>query len=269
MHVRLSKRVIGLAAAAVILAAASVVLSLRAAHTSTPPASTAAADSSAPPPPTANTAPSAQPSPAPAAPPPAPAQQPASSPNYSIDDPASIWVVVNKKRPLPSSYAPADLVNLGSKQMRTEAATALKKLFSGAANAGISLKYVSGYRSYGYQTTLYNNYVAADGQAKADTYSARPGHSEHQSGLAMDVGNTDGNCELDVCFGQTAAGQWVAAHAHEYGFVVRYTADKTAVTGYQYEPWHLRYVGTWLAQKIHDTPQTLEEYFGLGAAPSY
>lgn len=271
MSLRLSKRVIGIIAAAIIIAVGGIATLPRVMHKDTPHVGITNAGSSSAPlvEPANNNPPSAQPAPAAVTPKPALTQQPTGSPNYSIDDPASIWVVVNKKRPLPSSYAPSDLISVGGKQMRSQAASAIKQLVSAATSDGLSLKYVSAYRSYSYQTTLYNNYVAADGQSKADTYSARPGHSEHQTGLAADIGNADGSCELDICFGQTVAGKWIDAHAYEYGFIVRYPADETAVTGYQYEPWHVRYVGTWLAKQLHNKPQTLEEYFGIGAAPDY
>ena len=190
-------------------------------------------------------------------------------PQFSLDDPASIWVVVNKQHPLPSTYVPSDLVAVGSQQMRRDAAAAVQKLIDAATVQSVALRAVSGYRSYVSQTSVYNNYVKTDGVAKADTYSARPGHSEHQTGLAVDLGASNGSCDLQICFADTAEGKWLAAHAYEYGLTIRYPADKTTVTGYQYEPWHLRYVGTDLAKKLHDSGKTIEEYFDLPAAPSY
>src|SRR5699024_623564 len=112
---------------------------------------------------------------------------------------------------------------------------AFLQLQADAAKAGHSIPLVSGYRSYSYQAQLYDSYVARDGQAAADRYSARPGHSEHQSGLAMDVGAIDNN------YGQTPAGQWLNAHCAEYGFILRYPQGKESITGYMYEPWHIRY----------------------------
>ena len=191
------------------------------------------------------------------------------APSHPIDQPDSIWMIVNKHQPLPATYAPPDLTTVGAKQMRAEAADAIKRLVTAAKQDGVALTYVSGYRAYSTQQSLYDSYVANDGQAKADTYSARPGHSEHQTGLAMDVGNANGDCELDVCFADTAGGEWIAAHAHEYGFIIRYLSGKTAITGYQYEPWHVRYVGTWLADTLHASGQTMEEYFNTAAAPNY
>ena len=110
---------------------------------------------------------------------------------------------------------------------------------------------------------FYDAYAARDGQAAADRYSARPGTSEHQTGLSFDVTAADGSCHLEVCFENTPEGLWVAENAHLFGFVIRYPEGKENITGYQYEPWHLRYVGPALAEQLHDTGQTLEEFFDL------
>jgi D-alanyl-D-alanine carboxypeptidase len=128
----------------------------------------------------------------------------------------------------------------------------------------------SGYRSYDYQVGLYNGYVKSQGQATADTQSARPGYSEHQTGLAVDIEPASKKCELDACFADTPEGKWLVANAYKYGFILRYTQDKTAVTGYAYEPWHFRYVGTPLATEMHNqNVATLEEFFNLPVAPDY
>lgn len=181
---------------------------------------------------------------------------------YSLTDPASPWVIINKVSALPSSYAPSDLTSpaIGG-FVRKQAADALNIMVTAASNEGLSLVMLSGYRSYNTQISTYNAYVAKDGQAAADTYSARPGHSEHQSGWAADLGT--GSCDLQICFGEAAAGKWLATHAHEYGFIIRYPAGKEAITGYQYEPWHLRYVGVELSNELHKTGQTMEEFFGV------
>ncbi|AMB41820.1 MULTISPECIES: D-alanyl-D-alanine carboxypeptidase family protein [Paenarthrobacter] len=183
-----------------------------------------------------------------------------------ISDPASFSVLVNKSRPLnPASYAPGDLINArGSGQyLRAEAAAWLNGLFQGAADAGTGgLSIVSGYRSYAQQQQVYAYYVSIYGQAYADTISARPGYSEHQTGLAVDVGNQNGSCGLSTCFGDTVAGRWVAANAHKYGFIVRYPNGYTGTTGYSYEPWHLRYVGVALATDMNRRGYaTMEQYF--------
>lgn len=200
---------------------------------------------------------------------------------FSLDDPNSTWVVVNKKRPLaPKTFVPADLrapsIKLkGGKtteamQVRAETATALEALDAAAKADGINLVLVSGYRSYNSQKTIYDSEVRGFGQAIADQESARPGHSEHQTGWSADLGAASGDCEIEACFADTSEGQWLAANAYNYGFVIRYAKDKTNITGYVYEPWHLRFVGTDLATEMHNQGiETLEEFFELSAAPSY
>lgn len=176
-------------------------------------------------------------------------------------DPNNIKVLANKKRPLePLTYAPKDLVHIGSGQsMRSEAAQAFKKLRSAGAASGVNFHPVSSYRSYNQQAATYNHWRATYGQQHADSVSAAPGTSEHQLGLAVDV--SDGICNLRRCFATTNAGQWVARNAHKYGFVIRYPDGKSDVTGYWYEPWHLRYVGTELAGELTSKGLTLEEYY--------
>lgn len=189
---------------------------------------------------------------------------------YSTDDPVSIWVVANKTRPLqPKDYAPNDLIAVGGgQQLRKEAGDALGQLITGARTAGLTLRPLSGYRSYATQVSVYNNEVRSNGQAVADTQSARPGTSEHQTGLAIDVGG--GGCGIEDCFGNTSEGKWLATNAYQYGFIIRYPEGKMGVTGYRYEPWHIRYVGTSLATEMKKQGVlTLEEFFGLPAAPSY
>ncbi|WP_353828471.1 M15 family metallopeptidase [Agromyces sp. SYSU T0242] len=186
----------------------------------------------------------------------------------SIDDPASIWVVVDKLRPLdPLDYEPADLVSVPVAHtweplLRAEASDAIVRMFRAASEeAGLALASNSAYRSYSTQQSIY------DGD---DTLTARPGYSEHQTGLTMDIGPESGNCSLDVCLADTPEGVWLRDNAYRFGFILRYPADKVGVTGYQFEPWHFRYVGTDLAQEMHDTGvTTLEEFFGLAPAPEY
>jgi len=196
----------------------------------------------------------------------------------SIDDPASLWLIVNKQRPMPAAYSPASLrqpavsvrgSGSGEMLLRSEAAAGVEELVAGAAGQGINLMLVSGYRSYGLQQSVYGGNVSREGQAGADKTSARPGHSEHQTGLAADLGTISGLCQLSTCFGQTPEGRWLAAHAHEYGFVVRYPEGKEGIVGYTYEPWHLRFVGKELAAEVFKSGLTLEEFFGLPPAPNY
>jgi zinc D-Ala-D-Ala carboxypeptidase len=195
----------------------------------------------------------------------------------SIDDPSSIWVVANKSRALaPLGYAPPDLVfpdvvNVNHQPMRQEVATALTGMFAvGGQEAGLQFSVQSAYRSYETQVSVYDDDVAANGQAYADTDTARPGTSEHQTGLAVDISAVPASCSLDACFGTTPQGQWLAANAWRFGFLLRYPADKVAVTGYTYEPWHFRYIGVDLATQLHETGiTTLEEFFGVPGGTVY
>lgn len=192
---------------------------------------------------------------------------------YTIDNQASIYYIVNKNRPLPLEYEPKDLVtpkvplaaedSPKESMLRSEAAKSVEQLFAAAQAAGYKVILASGYRSSDLQAYYYNGYVKRDGQAAADKYSARPGTSEHQTGLAFDIARSDRRCYLEICFGNLPEGQWLVANAHKYGFVLRYPNGKENITGYQYEPWHFRYVGTDLADKVQASGKTLEEYFGL------
>jgi LAS superfamily LD-carboxypeptidase LdcB len=182
----------------------------------------------------------------------------------SSSEAASLTVVVNKKHKLPSDYAP-DLTEVTGGQMRPEAAQAMTSLLFKANEASVPMKVISSYRSYSTQVSTYNKWVSQSGQADADRYSARPGHSEHQTGLAADLGMPDGSCNLEICFGSTAQGKWLATNAASYGFIIRYESDTESKTGYQYEPWHVRYVGVDTAKAIVNSGQTLDEYYGVTA----
>ena len=188
----------------------------------------------------------------------------------------SLWdwnplVAVNKRHPLsPLSYAPPSLGWVGTQLMRSDAAAALRRMIGDAAAAGVQITTVSGYRSYSDQAALYASYAAWYGQAYADTISARPGFSEHQTGLAMDIGNPGAPCGLQACFRDTPAGRFAAANAWRYGFIVRYPEGFQGITGYTFEPWHLRYVGTDAAAQMRSWGvPTLEQYFLMSAAPGY
>lgn len=200
---------------------------------------------------------------------------------YSLTDPTSIWVVANKQRPLtPKTYAPVDLtvpnIPLAAttsmeKQVRKATATALETMVAAAKQEGAQLNLQSGYRSYSFQTSLYNRYVQQQGQSVADTQSARPGYSEHQTGFAADLGSVPHpECDVAECFGTTTEGKWLAANAYKYGFIIRYPQNMQNVTGYIYEPWHVRYIGAELATEMHNqSVQTLEQFFSLPNAPDY
>ncbi|MFI7482987.1 D-alanyl-D-alanine carboxypeptidase family protein [Kocuria sp. M1R5S2] len=188
-----------------------------------------------------------------------------------IDRAASVHVVVNKRRPLsPIDHVPGNLEWVDGHLVRADAAAAYRRMQQAAAADGSPLTTVSGYRSYATQDGLYRHYVALYGREQADLVSARPGYSEHQTGLAVDIGDPSGACGLQACFESTPAGAWARAHAHEHGFVVRYPAGHTPTTGYAYEPWHLRYVGTHVARgMVEQGIPTLEHYMGLPPAPTY
>lgn len=164
-------------------------------------------------------------------------------------------LIANKRYPLPSTFAPEE---------DKTARAALDTMLVAAKQQGFDLVAFSGYRSFEYQTTLYNNYVERDGADAADRYSARPGYSEHQTGLAFDIGEK-GKEDLWLTeeFGETPAGQWLFTHADEYGFILRFPQNKEHITGYMYESWHYRYVGTEIAKEIKKRDITLEEYLGV------
>ena len=178
-----------------------------------------------------------------------------------IFDPSSLTVCVNRKSTLSSDYKPTDLVlpdvravNSSNRlYMRKEAASALEELFKAAEDENYYLYAVSGYRSYSYQKSIYNPYRG---------YSAPAGASEHQLGLAMDITLAKYNGTLSVDFGNTKEGKWVKENAHKYGFIIRYLQGKEDITGYNYEPWHLRYLGVDLATELYEKNITLEEYYG-------
>lgn len=157
-------------------------------------------------------------------------------------------LLVNKVYPLPADYGAED----------PEARAALDEMIAAAAKDGINLFIVSGFRSYETQEAIYNRYVSQWGQEYTDTISARPGHSEHQAGLAYDLNS------LESAFKNTEEYAWLEEHCAEYGFILRYLEDKTWATGYAHEPWHYRYIGdAALAKKIMESGLSLEEYAGV------
>ncbi|KGP72710.1 D-alanyl-D-alanine carboxypeptidase family protein [Pontibacillus yanchengensis] len=188
-----------------------------------------------------------------------------------IQNPENQLALVNKDNYLPSSYTPelvrpkVDFVfgdqKLNKALMRPEAANHLEELFNAAAEDGINILATSGYRSYERQQTLFQQEVEESGREAAEEVVAIPGSSEHQSGLAMDITSPSVDYHLVQRFGDTEAGQWLEENAYKYGFILRYPQGKKDVTGYQYEPWHFRYVGKAYAEIIHNNNITLEEYF--------
>lgn len=187
--------------------------------------------------------------------------------DYTI--PTSIWVLVNKQNAIPEDYIPANLTapNLplrsgtGSPEMhvRGDIVQPLEQLFAAASQDGRQLMVGSAYRSAITQRSLFNGYVASAGYETASKYSALPGHSEHQLGLGVDISTLSQNCYLEECFTSTPDGEWLANNAHKFGFALRYLKGKEAITGYNFEPWHYRYVGIDLATALHESGFTLEE----------
>jgi D-alanyl-D-alanine carboxypeptidase len=198
---------------------------------------------------------------------------------FSTTDPASPWLVVNKRRPLsPPDFVPADLVQPDVRLavsgeaalLNSTTAAAAETMFAAAAQDGVVMTLASGYRSYGTQVATYNGYVAARGQADADTASARPGYSEHQTGWSFDIGDGGGACGFQPCFADQPAAVWAKANGHRFGFVVRYPWMLHPITGYYYEPWHLRFIGVEATTDMANRGiSTVEEYFGVDAAPGY
>jgi D-alanyl-D-alanine carboxypeptidase len=144
--------------------------------------------------------------------------------------------------------------------MRAEAAEHFHKLVEAAKEEGYEIVMTTAYRSYSFQKILWDNYVAREGEEAANRFSARPGQSEHQTGLAVDISSPSVNYALTEDFADTDEGIWIAENAHKFGFIIRFPKGKEHITGYLYEPWHLRYVGEKVATRIYEQELTLEEY---------
>ena len=164
-------------------------------------------------------------------------------------------LIANKQHPLPKDYKPGE---------SEEARKAFSEMAAEALLDNFKLEAFSTYRSYDYQVDLYKRYVERDGEEAADRYSARPGYSEHQTGLAFDIGEVNGKEHYaSSSFGDTEAGKWIATNAYRFGFIMRYPEGKEKITGYMFESWHFRYVGLEIAKEIYQADSTLEEYLGL------
>lgn len=192
--------------------------------------------------------------------------------SYVIENPTNILAMVNKDYALPADYEPADLTvpnveftfgdaDVPQRYLRKEAARAVEELFNYAEKDGIELFAVSGYRSFTRQQGIFNIEKEESGEEHALQAVALPGQSEHQTGLAIDVTSRSVNLEITEAFGETKEGKWIKENAHRAGFIIRYPDQKESITGYQYEPWHLRYVGKEKAAVIYKNDLTLEEYF--------
>jgi D-alanyl-D-alanine carboxypeptidase len=201
-------------------------------------------------------------------------------PNSTMDlDPASITVFVNKEYALPKNYKPEDLVtpnvifNLITYDertlMRAEAASALEELFAAAKEDGLELYGISAYRSYQRQYSIFTSNITKKGKIHTLKYSAVPGTSEHQTGLSIDVSSKSLGFNLSSPFSNSPEGIWLAENAHLYGYIIRYPEDKVDITGYEYEPWHIRYVGIGLANYLYTNNLTLEEYYNYTPSPDF
>lgn len=178
-------------------------------------------------------------------------------------------ILVNKTHGLGKSYKPKDLKSVkyvcrdrpeAYQKLRKKAAKQFARLLEAAEKKGRIIKLTTGFRPYKYQKYLYKQYVQADGKKRAEQYSAKPGFSEHQTGLCADVSSPSVDYELVQKYGRTKEGKWLAKNAHKYGFIIRYPKGGEAVTGYEYEPWHIRYVGKAAAKEIYRQGITLEEF---------
>ena len=216
--------------------------------------------------PTPTPEPTVEPTPTPT-PVPTPTPEPTPEP-VDIDSDDSVQRVVNKWRTVPADYVPSDLVTVDVKsdhpqQLRQEAADQLKAMFAAAQADNVYLKLVSGYRSYTEQTSLWYTYEERYGRNRAEMMDCHPGGSEHQLGLAADLGNWNGKCELQACMEQYSSFTWLTRHAHEYGWIMRYPYQKEGITGISYAPWHWRYIGVEEATAIKNSGLTVEQYYGL------
>lgn len=192
------------------------------------------------------------------------ADKPFYSENYDSNIEDENLILVNKYYHLKEDYEPKDLITLPSNynkglnsSMRKESADAFMEMADAALLDNITIKNASAYRSYTYQKDLYDKYVKKDGKEKADIYSARPGYSEHQTGLCTDINIVDSS------FDNTKESKWLKENAYKYGFILRFPKEKEDITGYKYESWHYRYVGKKAAKIIHDDDLTLEEYYAF------
>ncbi|MBE5930340.1 MAG: D-alanyl-D-alanine carboxypeptidase family protein [Lachnospiraceae bacterium] len=206
---------------------------------------------------------------------PEPTEAPTPTPIAVNTDTSTVTYLVNREYPLPENFVPEGLTTpdvlfpfsdttIDKAKMTPDAGAALALLFDAAYDeAGLTLYGVSAYRSYARQYTIYATNLATRGVAHTNRYSAAPGRSEHQTGLAIDISCASEGFGLETTFADTPEGIWVAKNAHRFGFILRYPKDKEHITGYNYEPWHIRYVGTELAGYLYETGLTLDEYYGV------
>jgi D-alanyl-D-alanine carboxypeptidase len=189
--------------------------------------------------------------------------------NLDIKAPSSLNVLVNKKVGLnPATYRPVDLVvpnikvspddSKDEQSVREVIRADLEEMIKDSTKQNLSLVMNSGFRSFELQAFYFNNYVRSYGEAEARKFSAQPGFSEHQTGLSFDMSTSDKKCYLEICFAETKAGIWLAENSYKYGFILRYPEGKEEITGYQFEPWHFRFVGKDVAKEVFDKKVTYE-----------
>ena len=191
---------------------------------------------------------------------------------YSVDDPNSIWVVVNKARPLqPLKYEPTDLQGVAGTKLRRQVVQPLQDLLAAAKGDGVNIGVRTGYRSYGQQDYILSQRIKTYGRQRAEQGTARAGFTEHQTGLSLDFSSrSQPACDLRDCFSNTKEYRWLSDHAWEYGFIQRYTVLNQEVSGFKPEGWHFRYVGVELASYLRNSDfGSLEELFGLPGGSEY
>ncbi len=211
-----------------------------------------------------------------------PTAQPTATPDLldeKLTNPSSILFCANKKHPLPTDYIPHDLTTeidvpkqTNDIELRKDAVTALEQMAQAALEDGVSLYLISGFRSAEQQYYLWNEYANQSGSDYADTISSRSGYSDHQTGLAVDIGELhDDYTLLDKSFADTEAGRWLYANAYRFGYILRYPQGKQDITGYDFEPWHYRYVGIDTATAMYNISpdETFEEYFQVEGGDYY
>jgi zinc D-Ala-D-Ala carboxypeptidase len=185
--------------------------------------------------------------------------------DYSADN--SLWKLVNKTNSLSDGYTPSDLIDIpvgtlgNAKYISAVMSEDLIEMVATAKSQGVTLTIGSAYRAYDYQKNLYDSSIANIGLPLTSIVIAEPGHSEYQTGLAVDVSSTPSECFIELCFAETSSGLWLSQNAHNFGFALRYPKGKESITGYMYEPWHYRYVGRELATAIFESELTLEEAY--------
>ena len=205
---------------------------------------------------------------------PEPSLEPSADPEAAKDDiqtNESVTKIVSTSLKIDPSYVPEDLVepdvpridDINQSMMRADAAKAMEEMFAAAKDSGYELYLISGYRSYEFQQKLEQYWIERRGEEYAAELDTKPGCSEHQLGLAANIGTVDGICELNACFADSGAYQWLINNSWKYGYIERYPEGSQEITGISYSPWNFRYVGTDAAERIYKSGKTMEEYYSV------